>query len=306
MEKIAYLGRTLARWKVGASTFLAWPEKGARLLNWNLTLGDGSVRDVVYWPPNASLDDIARIRGGNPILFPFAGRTFDQGEIHFWKGPDGVRRPMPMHGVARQGDFELVSSDARGFAARFVPGAEARDSYPFPYEFTVTYRFEPTALSCEFKLVNLGPTPIPWCAGHHFYFTVPWTEGASRSDYAIRIPAGRHTKQDARGRLVSGPALKPEESLANPDLVDTQHFGLRSSDVVFGEKGRPGDVLVRLGTAKVPPPEAAVLTWTESESSPFYCVEPWMGPPNAWETGTGLHWVQPRAAATFAVKVAVV
>ncbi len=77
MEKIPYLGHTLARWQVGPSTFLALPEKGARFMNWHLTLGDGSVRDVVYWPELQSLDDIAKVRGGNPILFPFCGRTFD-------------------------------------------------------------------------------------------------------------------------------------------------------------------------------------------------------------------------------------
>ena len=70
MEKITYLGQTIVRWQVGASTFLALPEKGARLMNWNVTLGDGSVRDVIYWPELTSLDDFFRIRGGNPILSP--------------------------------------------------------------------------------------------------------------------------------------------------------------------------------------------------------------------------------------------
>ena len=50
MEKIPYLGHTLTRWRVGQSTFLALPEKGARLMNWNIALADGSVRDVIYWP----------------------------------------------------------------------------------------------------------------------------------------------------------------------------------------------------------------------------------------------------------------
>ncbi len=306
MERIVYQGQTLARWRVGPSTFLAWPEKGARLLNWNVTLGDGSIRDVVYWPDNAVLDPIAKVRGGNPILFPFAGRTFDQGEINFWKDPHGVRRPMPMHGLARQGDFELVRADARGFTARFLPGEAAREAYPFKYEFTVAYRFEPTMLACEFKLANLGPEPLPWSAGHHFYFTLPWTAGTRRSDYAIRIPAARRTRQDATGGLVPAPALQVDENLANPDLIDTQHLGLRSSEIVFGEKGRPGDVVLRLGTHKIPPAEATVVTWAESDAAPYYCVEPWMGPPNAWGNQTGLQWVQPRSSGSFDVSVSIV
>ena len=40
MEKVSYEGLTLTRWNVGPSSFLAIPERGARLMNWHLTLGD--------------------------------------------------------------------------------------------------------------------------------------------------------------------------------------------------------------------------------------------------------------------------
>jgi D-hexose-6-phosphate mutarotase len=75
MEKIPYQGQTLTRWRVGNSTFLALPERGARLMNWNITLGDGSVRDVLYWPEHADFGNFAKVRGGNPILFPFNARV---------------------------------------------------------------------------------------------------------------------------------------------------------------------------------------------------------------------------------------
>ncbi len=305
MEKIPYLGRTLTRWRVGPSTFLALPEMGARLMNWNLTLGDGSVRDVVCWPELDSLENIHKVRGGNPILFPFNARSFDQGEIFFWRDAAGVRRPMPLHGVARQGQFKVVREDDHGFSARFEPGAEARECYPYDYEFTVAYRFEPFGLACEFTLKNLGTEPLPWSAGHHFYFTVPWSEGAKREDYLIRIPATQRLRQDPAGRLVPGPALGQEESLGNQALIDTFHLGLRSNEVVFGEKGRPGDVTVRNGTERTPAPDATFVTWTLANDSPFYCVEPWMGPPNAPETRRGLHFVPPGRTQNYIVSVSV-
>jgi len=55
MENVPYQGQTLTRWRVGNSTFLALPEKGARLMSWTITLGDGSVREVLYWPENANI-----------------------------------------------------------------------------------------------------------------------------------------------------------------------------------------------------------------------------------------------------------
>lgn len=305
METIPYQGQTLSRWRVGNSTFLALPEKGARLMNWNITLGDGSIRDVLYWPESADFSDIAKVRGGNPILFPFNGRCFDRGDIFFWRAADGVRRPMPIHGIARQGEFKVTHTDRRGFVAQFVPGEEARRCYPFEYDFVVTYRFEALGFTCEYALTNLGSEPLPWSAGHHFYFTIPWTEGARREDYLIRIPAGKRMRQDKTGALVAGPQLGNEESLGNPSLVDTFHTALKGNEAVFGEKGRPGDVVVRLGADNVPPADALFVTWTLADDSPYYCVEPWMGPPNAPEHKVGLHNVMPGDTQKFTVSVSV-
>ncbi len=305
MEKISHRGASLTRWRVGQSTFLAWPEQGARLMNWHLTLGDGSVRDVLYWPEVKDLAGFSGVRGGNPILFPFNARTYDQGDIYFWRAADGVRRPMPMHGLARQGTFRITHTDATGFTALLVPGDEARASYPYDYEFTVRYRFEPLGLICELSLLNLGDAPLPWSAGHHFYFTLPWTEGLTRADYAIRIPATRRLRHEAKGKLVPGPSLKEIESFANPELLDAIHLGLRENTVVFGERGHAGDVIMRLGTDKVPAPDATFVTWSESATAPYFCVEPWMGPPNSPENKIGLHFVAPGQRQTFTVAITI-
>ena len=305
MEKIPYLGTTILRWRAGNSTFLALPEHGARLMNWNLVLGDGSVRDILFWPELGDLGNFAAVRGGNPILFPFAGRTFLDGEPGHWRTADGARRPMPRHGLARQGTFALSRLDGRGFAARFVPGDEARAAYPFDYEFTVTYRFEPLGFTCEFTLQNLGLVPLPWSPGHHFYFTVPWNEGTARADYLIRIPATKHLRHDPTGQLVAAVGPSTETTLSDPALLELLHTGLRGNEAVFGEQGRPGDIAIRLGTEKKPPADSTFVTWTESANSPFYCVEPWMGLPGAATHGRGLQLVPPAQTRNFVVSVAV-
>ncbi len=106
------------------------------------------------------------------------------------------------------------------------------------------------------------------------------------------------------GRLIPGPTLKLDEPLSNPALIDVFHTGLKNNTIVFGEQGRPGDIHVKLGTAKVPPADACVVTWTESDQAPFYCVEPWMGPANAMENKQGLHWVPPGQTQNFIVEIA--
>jgi galactose mutarotase-like enzyme len=304
MERIPYLGQTLTRWQVGSSTFLALPEKGARLMNWNVTLGDGSVRDLVHWPELGELKEFEKIRGGNPILFPFGGRSYDRGEIHFWRGPDGQRRPMPMHGIARQGDFRVTRLDERGFSAAFVPGAEAKEAYPFDYDFVVSYRFEQSGFAVEFELTNHGQTPIPWSAGHHFYFTLPWTDGLTRKDYLLELPATRTLRRNDTGQMVDGPKLQPRETLDNPALIDTVFTGLRGHQFQVTERPTGSRLRFRTGFGNTSSQDACVVTWTADEKSPFYCLEPWMGSPNAPETKIGLHLVGPGQTQRFLVEVA--
>jgi len=303
MERIPYLGHTILKWQVGTSTFLALPEKGARLMNWNVTLGDGSVRDIVYWPEVGTLDDFHKIRGGNPILFPFCGRTFDHSDIHYWSGEDGIRRPMPMHGYARQGDFRITRLDEGGFSAQFVPGDEARAAYPYDYEFIVSYRFEKTGFHVELELSNRGTAPIPWSAGHHFYFTLPWTTGLKRKDYLLEVPATKTLKHMDSGRLIDGPRLSQRETLDNPALIDTIHTGLRGHTFSVTERGSGQRLQFNTGFTNTIARDAAVVTWTSDEKAPYYCIEPWMGPPNSPENKAGLHHVGPGQTQKFLVEI---
>ena len=134
---------------------------------------------------------------------------------------------------------------------------------------------------------------------------MPWEEGTSRGDYLVRLPAGKRLKQDSTGALVPGPALQVDEPLSNLDLVDTIHTNLRSHEAVIGQKGRPGDVIVRLGVDNVPPADATFVTWAATPDAPYFCVEPWMGPPNAPGHKVGLQLVGPGETAKFVVSVQV-
>jgi galactose mutarotase-like enzyme len=303
MERIPYLGHTIFKWQVGASSFLALPEKGARLMNWNVTLGDGSIRDVIYWPEVENLDNIASVRGGNPILFPFSGRSYDRGEIHQWRAEDGVRRPMPMHGLARQGQFRTTRLDEGGFSAQFIPDAAAKEAYPYDYEFVVSYRFDAAAVFVELQLTNHGPTPIPWSAGHHFYFTLPWSPGRTRGDYLIETSATKFLQRDDQGLLRDGPRVGQRERLDNKNLVDLIHTGLRRDILGVTEAPTGTRLLFRTSMAGSSSRDLALVTWTQDEKSPFYCIEPWMGPPNAAETKVGLHNVAPGQTQKFYVEI---
>jgi galactose mutarotase-like enzyme len=303
METLDYHGQPIRQWRAGPSTYRAWPETGARLMDWTIALAGGRARTVVHWPEDADVAHPAKIRGGNPILFPFAARTFDKGELGFWRAADGVRRPMPMHGFARDGRFVLAEADERGFRAVLEPSPAAQAAYPFDYEFSVAYAFAELSFTIELRLENRGSTPLPWCAGHHFYFRLPWHDGLTRGDYALHIPAKKAFRHAADGHLEPEKNFLPETTFADPTIVDLIRCKLKSNVLTFGPKNGEENLRIRHGVEPVPAPWAAVVTWTENDASPFYCVEPWMGPPNAPEHKNGLHLVAPGASETFFVEV---
>lgn len=304
MQEIDYFGKRVFKWQRGTSSFLAWPEGGARLMNWNLAYADGSYRDIIHWPDHLeNLDGIAKIRGGNPILFPFCGRCFDQGELGFWKTPEGERRPMPTHGFARTGKFEIQNLNQNGFSARLQPNEEDQAAYPYRYEFTVSYRFEELALYVELGLKNLDTKPIPWSAGHHFYFTLPARPEATRADYGIFVPAKHAYRHALNGDLVPVVDFPQEDRFDSAGLVDRIHTGLKLNSVSFGPTDGTEQIELRIGDGEKPSPGTALVTWTEDDESPFYCVEPWMGPPNSPALKAGLHFVKPGKSQYFLTEI---
>jgi galactose mutarotase-like enzyme len=305
MDKIEYLGSRILRWQVGASTFLAWPEAGARLMNWNITYPDGTFRDIITWPELNDASQVVKARGGNPILFPFSARTFDRGKINFWQDPNGNQRPMPMHGIARQSAFEITRADETGFAAKMIANDEAREAYPFQYEFEVIYRFESKSLTVELRLKNNDDVSIPWSAGNHFYFNLPWVDGTERRDYTVSIPAGKACKHAADGSLFPVDSFKKTDSVANPELVDRIHYELTEPIVGCHCSMDDSKLEIEVGADSEPNPGYAVVTWTKSDASPFFCIEPWMGPPNSPENQIGLHWVKPWKTEAFSSTVRV-
>ncbi len=307
MQTISFKGKQIRKWTLGASTFLAWPEVGARLMNWNLTLADGTVRDIIHWPEDANMDAMAKVRGGNPVLFPFSARTFHDGQIYKWQDPEGVVRDMPLHGFARDGVFRIESINEGGFLAVLEPSEKAKEIYPYNYEFSVRYRFSELALTVDFILSNYDKKPLPWSAGNHFYFQLPWHAATTRKDYRIILPAKKafHHNFD-NGQLVSVKEFNEQTSFDDPDLIDRIHCKLKSNKVSFGPRSGEEDIHVSIGAGPSVPPWTAVTTWTEKPDSPFYCVEPWMGPPNSPEHKNGLHFVQPGKTEIFTVEVSLV
>ena len=302
MENLNIGGAELLKWNIGASAFLANPKDGARLMNWYLTFANGDVRDVIYWPENAPLggENFSAVRGGIPILFPFAGNSSLDGKSGVWQTPDGEIRPMKRHGYASSGSFNLEIADDSGFSAKFLPSEDFLQAYPYDCEFYVRYRFEELMFSCELSLFNKSSAKIPWGAGLHPYFALPWKAGTERKHYRLLTDAKKFVRAEDSTAL--SPAEVKDLSFDSPNMHNLIVSKLKTPAVRFGPKNGEEDVCIQVGDGYNTPPGTCFVLWSESESAPYYCVEPWMSPPNS--SKKPVHFVDPGKTKSFLVTIA--
>lgn len=284
----------------GGSRLRLAPQFGGRLLSWDI---DGA--SVIHWPEQADWSRLGGVRGGNPLLFPFLGRHRVDGEIGRWRDAQGIVREVPMHGFARDLPFTTqIEPQGKGVRMTLRDSAATRAGYPFGFRFEAAYRLiDARTLEVELSVANTGDAPLPHYAGHHFYFTLPH---AQRGAATIALPPTLRRYHQADGAIAPAVPGQPSYKLDDPVIHDRMHCLQGAPDrpvrllmpgldrTVEIDLQRPGSV-----------PWYCVTTWTEAADSDFYCVEPWLGMPDAIHNGLGLRWVQPGRAETAALRIKV-
>jgi galactose mutarotase-like enzyme len=285
------------------------PQLGGRLLSWSV-----GEEPIIHWPESADWSQPARVRGGNPLLFPFLGRHRVDGRIGEWRDNGGNVRALPAHGFARDLPFAAaLDADDRGILMTLADSAATREQYPFGFRFEAAYLLnDARTLDVTLTTANTGDAPLPYYAGHHFYFALPHS---LRAETTLELP-----RTERRRQLEDGSISTPEKGEARYTLDEA-----RIQDRFHCLEAQPGEMVDQAVDQAVnlicPPlgrrieidlrrpgsvPWYAVTTWTEADTSDFYCVEPWLGLPDAIHNGLGLRWLAPGQSETAALRIGVV
>jgi len=285
-NSIEFQGHTVQELVDGESRVLIAPDHGARLLRW--TIDD---EQIIYWPEVADWSNIAGSKAGNPILFPFVARHMVDSVIGKWQDQNGVVRDLPMHGFARDMAFDVIDDgDPQTLRMRLRDSRQTFAMYPFHFQFDVVYRLSGAQLEVRLETTNTGNTALPYYAGHHFYFHVPHGE---RAEWSLSIPCRQHGGQNTDGSVWFTPTERTDFTLAESEIIDGFHVDLTSTDLLLAHGDRR--ITIDLGHTDGPNevPWYSITTWTQTPESDFYCVEPWLGLPNAIHHGYGLRWLEP-------------
>lgn len=286
--------------KNNTASALFSPEHGGRLLTWQV---DG--HEVIHWPEHVDWANARKIRGGNPLLFPFIARHLVDGELGWWLDDKGVKREMPMHGFAHSQPFaSQVAADRTAISLTLEDNARTRSYYPFAFLFEARYRLDGNVMEVTLCTRNTGTQAMPYYPGHHFYFALPH---GLRDETILHLPPShRHTF------LPNGDISPPETGnqsyrISDPCMQDRMHILKEQQEVRMVTPSLGRDISI---TLQVPGsiPWYAVTTWAENPEDDYFCVEPWAGLPNAIHHRQGLRWLQPgqqesvicRIAASFA------
>ena len=109
----------------------------------------------------------------------------------------------------------------------------------------------------------------------------------------------------ADGKLIPFGELKGRSEFAfdDPHLPDCIFTNLKDATVSFGPRSGEENLSVKVGEEPIPDAWTTIVTWTPDAEAPFYCVEPWMGPPNSPEHKNGLRFAEPGRVETFVTEV---
>jgi aldose 1-epimerase len=263
-------------------------EHGARILRWT---HDG--REVITWPENADWSKILKVRGGNPVLFPFIARHFVDGKNEFWRDAAGTVRPMPQHGFARDAKFAVVEGEADNtLRLRIIDTEATRAIYPFAFQFDVVVSLlSGSRMEVRFETTNHGDKPLPYYAGHHFFLPIPHAE---RKNWTLHLPCEAWGRQKPDGSILREKALTGSLNLDDSTLIDRFQILPADTTVTLTNAKTSQRLLFELENSDSLS-WYAVTTWTETPTSDFYCIEPWLGLPNAIHHGEGLRQLAPGA-----------
>ncbi|CAM3438548.1 putative Aldose 1-epimerase/Galactose mutarotase [Cupriavidus taiwanensis] len=265
------------------SYLLLAPQHGGRLVRW---VHRG--QDILYWPDAADWSCPAKVRGGNPLLFPFAGRHFVKGNPGQWRDSQGKVHSLALHGFARDLPFEVSAINGRASIRMTLRDSGAtRAGYPFAFVFEAIYALLPDGLEVTLRTINTGTQCLPCYPGHHFYFALPHSQRAAAS---LALPRTERLRQRSDGSPMCAEPGEPTYRLDDPRLQDALHAFRANPSATLAIPGRKIRFeLNQPGSA----PWHAVTTWSETETADFYCVEPWVGLPDAIHHGLGLRWIEP-------------
>lgn len=212
--------------------------------------------------------------GGNPLLFPAVGRTWDQTatppvpERYSLAATDRTFH-MPIHGIVPLGSWTRINreetADAVHVAYAFHYGEAVRERhYPFRIQLRQDYTLRARTLHLAAHLTNVGSEPAPAALGYHPYFRL----GNGR--VRLELPCREQLEEDPELLVPTGNVLPFAGTLAlGPTAAtDTVYAGMTGAQARLCQDAGPCVTITTDGAIE------NYVVYKPADAL-FVCVEPW-------------------------------
>jgi galactose mutarotase-like enzyme len=203
-------------------------------------------RDRLFMVRATLLDPDKSVRGGIPLLFPFAGRLDGDRLLH-------AGSTMKQHGFARNKAWRVGEQRPGRLSLTLEDDAQAREVYPHRFRLEQTMTLLPRGLQLDLAMHNLGEVPMPVAPGWHPYFSCP-------------------SPDKPRVQPLGVPGLDPARFTPDAEF----DFGVSAPAGGRADFEIPGLGQLRLGYS----PEMRFLQCWGLPGRDFICLEPFVGPNN--------------------------
>lgn len=226
-------------------------------------------REVLYLDRATFDDGTKNVRGGIPVLFPYAGKL--DNELFLAAGTT-----MKQHGFGRNKQWSVLERGSGRIRMGIVADDETRAVYPYEFSAEQTCTILATGLLVELLISNRDSKPLPVSPGWHPYFNCPAAQKPSVACDAPGFPSG-----------------------ATPNDSEFD-FG-----IVAPSDGRAQSQVPGLGTMRLSfSPEMRHLQFWSQPQKDFICIEPFYGPNNTINTDRRCE-IPPGASRVFWIKIEV-
>lgn len=210
-------------------------------------------------------------KGVAPVLFPVCGGLRDDKFIY-----DGEEYSLQKHGFARLMDFTVEKSGPYSVTMLLTDTPETLESYPWHFEFRITYTLRGTSLAVRYDVTNMSADKMYFSVGSHEAYACP--EGIE--DYDIIFPQN----ETLRTCGLDGTLLTHESEMIIKDTnvlpLYTKYFSIDA--LIFKNlKSRSATLRNRKTGRSITvefPDREYLLLWMIPGAG-YICIEPWCGIP---------------------------
>lgn len=206
-----------------------------------------------------------------PFLFPMVARQLDDFYVL-----GGQTYTMPMHGFAKDSDFELVEITDRSLTLSLGANETTYKWYPFQFRLITSFTLVDSLLEVSHEVENHGSVDMPFSIGEHPGFRVPMSEGEVLSDYYLEFSANEKAERwylDDEIICGSEPCLSGNKILITTSTFDRGALifkHLQSDNVALRSKNHEHSITMDLRGWEY------LGIWAKPRAN-YVCIEPWNG-----------------------------